>query len=330
MKNLPMALPKTTHIIFFSGGASSYLAAKRVIEKYGKQNVKLLFTDTNAEEPLLYKFLIEARKKLDVPLIYLDNDGKDIWDIAFEDKMLFNSKIANCTKRLKIRSADKFIRSNFSPESTVLHLGLDWGETNRHQAPRLNWYPYRVEYIMNEAPLLFKEDYLKEIERDGLPILESYKMGFEHGNCSGFCFKAGIGHFVHLLKTKPDYYFYNAEKERQLQEVIYNHRKEVLPTRINKETDRKKRKKLIKTFNSLDRKTVTILTRKINKRVVNISLYDLAALYKSGDIDTQKLHLRYRNKLNNKLSAPIEQPELTQSELFEFGGCGCFSTASAD
>lgn len=313
------------HVVFFSGGASSYACAKRLVEKHGSKNITLLFTDTNAEEPMLYKFILEASKKLGCELVMIDNNGETIWDIAFRQKMLFNSRIANCTKILKIKSAEKYIKENFNPENTILYLGLDWSERNRHDAPRNNWKPYQVEYPMNEEPYLFKEDYLKIIEEDGLPLLESYKLGFEHGNCGGFCFKAGIGHFIHLLKTKPDYFYYNAEKEKQLQEVIKEHRKVTLPIRINKEKNSKRRKKLIKTFNSIDRVDLTILTRLVNKRVVTLSLYELAELYAKSDTSILKTHLRYRNQLMNKFSEKEEQKELTQDELFSFGGCGCFS-----
>lgn len=33
------------HVVFFSDGIGSYMTAKRVIEKHGKNNVDLLFTD---------------------------------------------------------------------------------------------------------------------------------------------------------------------------------------------------------------------------------------------------------------------------------------------
>ena len=202
------------HIVFFSGGASSYLAAKRLVAKHGSQNVILLFTDTNYEEPSLYDFILKAKEKLNCELIWIDNDGRNIWDVAFEQKVLFNSRLANCTRVLKIESARDYIFDNYSPEDTTLYLGIDWDERHRMVAPTENWKPFNVGFPMGEEPFYFKADYLAEIEADGLPVLENYKLGFEHGNCGGFCFKAGIGHFVHLLKTRPDFYFKNAERER--------------------------------------------------------------------------------------------------------------------
>jgi hypothetical protein len=49
-----------THVVFFSGGAGSYHAAKRVVERHGPKDVRLLFTDTLIEDADLYRFLCEA------------------------------------------------------------------------------------------------------------------------------------------------------------------------------------------------------------------------------------------------------------------------------
>ena len=47
-------------IVFYSGGKASFLAAHRVIERYGVEGVTLLFTDTMTEDSDLYRFLDES------------------------------------------------------------------------------------------------------------------------------------------------------------------------------------------------------------------------------------------------------------------------------
>ena len=44
------------HIVFFSSGAASYVAAKIVCEKYGKKDTLLLFADTTIEDKDNYSF----------------------------------------------------------------------------------------------------------------------------------------------------------------------------------------------------------------------------------------------------------------------------------
>jgi hypothetical protein len=48
------------HVIQFSGGLSSWKAAKRVAAEHGTDDLRLLFTDTFAEDFDLYRFLIEG------------------------------------------------------------------------------------------------------------------------------------------------------------------------------------------------------------------------------------------------------------------------------
>ncbi len=44
----------------------------------------------------------------------------------------------------------------------------------------------------------------KEAAKLGLTISTLYKLGFPHNNCGGRCVRAGITHWVHLLKHRPD------------------------------------------------------------------------------------------------------------------------------
>jgi hypothetical protein len=47
-------------IVMFSGGAASWAAARRVVERYGADDVTLLFTDTLMEDEDLYRFLVDG------------------------------------------------------------------------------------------------------------------------------------------------------------------------------------------------------------------------------------------------------------------------------
>ena len=62
---------------------------------------------------------------------------------------------------------------------------------------------------------------LSKLEKEeGIKVPELYKLGFAHNNCGGFCFRAGIGHFKHLLETKPDLYKFHEDKEQELREYL--------------------------------------------------------------------------------------------------------------
>lgn len=251
-------MSETKHIVFYSGGLSSFVTAQRVIEKYGTDNTYLLFTDTLIEDKSLYTFLLKTysllfgadvselltcvsfleeihrkpdeRKKQLVALSHivrekLDHffwltDGRDPWDVFRDYRYLGNTRISKCSHVLKQDMSRKFIFKNYDPETTVLYLGIDWTEEHRKESPTRNWYPYRVEFPMCEAPFLTREDMVEVVYGLGIDIPTLYTQGFTHNNCGGFCVRAGAGHFANLLKTNRFLYLYHEQKELDFQKFI--------------------------------------------------------------------------------------------------------------
>ncbi|MBI9010943.1 MAG: hypothetical protein JEZ08_01835 [Clostridiales bacterium] len=208
------------HIVFFSGGVGSYFTAKRVIEKHGKENVILLFTDTKIEDDDLYRFVKESSLKLDAELVCVE-DGRTPWEVAKDVKFIPNSRIAQCSHLLKQKVSKKYIVENFDPSNCILYLGIDWTETHRKSAPTKNWAPYSVEFPMMEKPYLTKSDMLEKLEfEENVEVPNLYKLGFAHNNCGGFCFRAGIGHFKNLLEKMPDKYKEHEAKELEMQDYL--------------------------------------------------------------------------------------------------------------
>lgn len=290
------------HIIFYSGGLGSWMTAKRVIEKHGKESVLLLFTDTLMEDEDLYRFLVETAGEIygyDKPeLVKMVNnlfgiedheqkkkaiielgkatreaypnfvwiaDGRDIWEVFFDVRYLGNSRTAPCSHILKQKTAKKYITENFRPEECILYLGIDWTEEHRTKAPVKHWAPYTVKFPLCDEPLVDKEDAKRELKKIGIELPRLYKMGFSHNNCGGFCVRAGQGHFATLLEQMPERYFYHEQKEQEIREYLD--------------------------------KDISILRRVRNGEKVNLTLEQL------------------RDELNKK-------PE--QIDLFDIGGCGCF------
>jgi 3'-phosphoadenosine 5'-phosphosulfate sulfotransferase (PAPS reductase)/FAD synthetase len=207
------------HIVFFSGGLGSFFTAKRVIERHGKENTILLFTDTKTEDKDLYRFLNDAEQYFGVPITYI-SDGRDIWQVFEDVNFIGNSRVAPCTQILKQRLSKKWIKENFKPDECVLYLGIDWTEEHRTVAPRKNWHPYRVEFPLCEEPLIDKEDMKRELKEIGIELPFLYRLGFSHNNCAGMCVKGGQGHWIQLLEKLPERFAYAERKEKELREKI--------------------------------------------------------------------------------------------------------------
>ena len=123
------------YIVSISGGIGSFAAAKRVIDKYGKENVDLVFCDTKTEDEDLYRFLDDIEKHFDMKIIKLI-DGRDIWKCAEQDEFLYNSRVANCTIYLKGRLFRKWLKKTYKPDECIICLGFDWNEPHRQKNRR--------------------------------------------------------------------------------------------------------------------------------------------------------------------------------------------------
>lgn len=207
------------HIIFYSGGIGSWMTAKRVVEKEGKENVILLFTDTLIEDEDLYRFIDETVKEMGVEYVYL-KDGRTPWEVFKDVRYLGNSRLAQCSHILKQKPANKWIKDNFKPDECILYLGIDWTEEHRTKAPIKNWSPYTVKFPMCDEPYLAKEDMLNELKKLGIETPRLYKLGFSHNNCGGFCVRAGQAHFKKLLEEMPDLYKFHEKKEQEMREFL--------------------------------------------------------------------------------------------------------------
>lgn len=173
-----------THVIQFSGGVCSFFAAKRVVDKYGKDDVVLLFADTLIEDEDLYRFLDDTSNFLGVPVTRIA-DGRNPWEVFKDERMIGNSQYDPCSKILKRELLWRWMKAN-TPGATV-YVGLDWTEDHRLERLRQRQPEWKIESPMMWKPLRDKQDMLKDLMKLGIKPPRLYGMGFAHNNCSGFC-----------------------------------------------------------------------------------------------------------------------------------------------
>lgn len=157
------------HLVMFSGGATSYYTGKLVVEKYGKENCRFVFTDTLIEDLTLYRFILQAvefifsvpmkpllrfcesipdievdeqgRKRLlkelarrvsftTEKLVWLQ-DGRTPWDLFRDVRFIGNSRIAPCSHKLKQQVARRWLEDKYGPSGVRVYLGIHWSERDR-------------------------------------------------------------------------------------------------------------------------------------------------------------------------------------------------------
>jgi len=190
------------HVVQFSSGAGSAVAAKRVAEKYGTENLFLLFADVNGEDEDNYRFLHESHEWIGGTLVILDNDGQTIWDAFRKARFLGNSRVDPCSRMLKREPIRAWMEQNCNPIRTVSYLGFDWLEMDRHERALPHWAPFTMQSPLMWEPMLDKSEVLTVLKFAGIEPPQLTRDGFPHANCGGGCIKAGIGQFAKLLEVR--------------------------------------------------------------------------------------------------------------------------------
>lgn len=208
---------QTQYVVMFSGGVGSWAAARRLVEREGADAVTLLFADTLMEDPDLYRFLDQAAADVGAPLVRIA-DGRDIWQVFKDRRMLGNSRIAPCSTELKQKPARRWMDEN-APDGVVV-LGIDWTEEHRLPGATKGWEPYRVEAPLCHPPYRTKKQLLGELAERGIELPRLYRLGFKHNNCGGGCVRAGQAQFALLRQQLPDVFARWQRGEEELQDHL--------------------------------------------------------------------------------------------------------------
>ena len=191
------------HIVSISGGSASAVAADRVIERYGSENVTLWFADTLWEDEDLYRFLDDLESRWEKKIVRF-TDGRTPLQVAEDRKLIPNSWAAPCSHLLKQVPFKDFLESQEKP--VTVHLGLDWSEEHRHAKPKEIYE--QIEGVSVDFPLMWDPipymSYNKTLTEWGIKPPRLYVLGFPHNNCGGRCVRQGMKEWLRLKEFMPE------------------------------------------------------------------------------------------------------------------------------
>jgi hypothetical protein len=143
---------KNIHVVMYSGGASSAFVANHVVQRYGKENTILFFTNTLWEDQDNYRFLEEVSEYIGVPITERI-DGRTPEEVFYDYDFLGNTRMAKCSEELKVRQTIMFIEElrNEGLEP-ILYFGI-----GPHEG-------HRAESIQYQYTNLSKNDYFQEAQ----------------------------------------------------------------------------------------------------------------------------------------------------------------------
>jgi hypothetical protein len=190
------------HIVSFSGGMGSFAEAVACVQKFGRENVTLLFADTNIEDEDLHRFKNDTVSLLGCELVELNN-GKTPFDVFVNVKLMGNTRIDPCSLHLKRIPLNNWFTERFAPDEAHMHLGIDYTEAHRLEGVKNRMLPYVYRSTLIEDERIVAKNFSAQF---GIrpPRLYDWKLG--HNNCGGFCVKAGLGHYKALHAAAPDRY----------------------------------------------------------------------------------------------------------------------------
>jgi len=200
-------------VVWFSCGAASAVAAKMTIDKYGKENVRVVNNPVTEEDEDNRRFLKDVEKWLGIEIEFAINENYpdcsavSVWG---DRKYMSGIKGAPCTQELK-----KFARQQFEdknpPHKAV--LGFTFDEIHRHR--RFVLTERDILPVLIDAKIT-KDDCFKILREAGIDLPRVYKMGYPNANCIG-CVKATSPTYWNTVrKNHPEVFKQRAEQSREI------------------------------------------------------------------------------------------------------------------
>ena len=208
--------------VWFSCGAPSAVAAKLTIEKYGKDNVRVINTPVKEEDEDNRRFLKDVEAWLGVPIEiaipveYQDSSAHSVWK-----KRRYISGIhgASCTKYIKKQARYEW-QAVHKPDFHVLGFTLE--EVNRHKQFVKLENPYLLPILIDAR--ITKQDAFRIIKEAGIELPRMYRLGYNNANCIGCCKATSPTYWNHVRKTHPKEFNEIALLSRELGAKLVRHK----------------------------------------------------------------------------------------------------------
>lgn len=204
-------------IVGFSGGVTSAWCAGWALENYPKDEILFVFHDTKEEHPDTYRFIREMALALDHPVIDF-SDGRSVTEVFYDNNAIANNRMAFCSRILKTKQRDKFIKKLKSEGATeiVNVVGFSAIEEQRVQrtSARAAKDGLQVRFPVVENKVT-KQQCADWCMSKGVMPSAMYKWS-EHANCVG-CVRGGKAYWLKVKENEPDIFEQRANLENDFE-----------------------------------------------------------------------------------------------------------------
>lgn len=197
------------HLIWFSCGAASAVAAKLGVEAYGDA-CEVVYCDTmRTEHPDNARFFKDVEKWIGRSITVIRSSKYETIDDVFEKRRyIAGVKGALCTTEMK-----KFPREAYQSLDDVHVFGYTSDESRRAEKFEGQNPSLHVEWILIERGIT-KEDCLRILAVAGIALPAMYGLGFEHNNCIGCGKSASPGYWNRVRRLFPEVFARRVRQSR--------------------------------------------------------------------------------------------------------------------
>lgn len=200
-------------VAWFSCGATSAVATKLALAKYGHERVTVARIVLEGEHEDNDRFAADCVRWFNHPIQNLSAKRyKSHWEVVKGERYINGPSGAKCSAMLKRK-----VRESFQDFDDLQVFGFDADEERLQNRSR-DFRQHHPE-IMVATPLLDedlgKSECLGLIERAGIEIPAMYRLGYGNNNCIG-CVKGGMGYWNKIRKDFPDAFDRMAALEREI------------------------------------------------------------------------------------------------------------------
>lgn len=210
-------MPRFLHVVLFSGGRTSAFLAKYMKEHPHYKNCIFVFMNTGKEREETLQFADKCDKEFGLNLVYLEalvnnEKGKgttykivdfetasrngEPFEAMLKKYPLPNNMASNCTRELKQRPIDSYLRDNYKDFDIIKVVGIRADEAHRKS---VNAEIEKVIYPLCDEVKIDSRFVRNWWEKQSFDLgLKDYQ-----GNCD-LCFKKSLKKRLTIIKENPD------------------------------------------------------------------------------------------------------------------------------
>lgn len=198
-------------LCWWSAGATSAVAIKMALEKYGKDRCKIIYFKINSAHPDNTRFIEECENWYGVEIEECQSvKYTDQFDVIENTKYVNGAKGARCTMELK-RVVRKRLQKEINWSKQI--FGFEYTKKEIERSKRIP-IELNAEFPLIENKLT-KANCLVILQDVNIELPAMYKLGYPNNNCIG-CVKGGMGYWNKIRKDFPEVFNKMAKLERKI------------------------------------------------------------------------------------------------------------------